>query len=360
MDGKLHKKIEDRIEKGTLRSLSSFEGMTDFFSNDYLGLSSEKLNSVDGSFGATGSRLISGTSLGMIEVEDSIAAFFKSESSLMFNSGYDANLGFFSSVPQRGDTILYDELIHASVRDGIRLSLANGVSFKHNDVEDLKSKMERSKGAVYIAIESLYSMDGDIAPLTEIATLAKENGAYLMVDEAHACGVFGESGRGLVSELGFDDLVFAKLVTFGKGYGSHGACILGSYQLIQYLVNFARSFIYTTALPTSVFVRNLSVLISELVAERQKELHENIAYFRANYSSSKLISDLKSPIQIVEVGSVDATRRIAEKLQELKIAIKPIYSPTVAEGKERLRICIHSFNTSKEIDDLIIGISSEK
>lgn len=352
MDGKLHKKIQDRIEKGTLRSLSSFGGMTDFYSNDYLGLSNELFDSKSVGFGSTGSRLISGNLAEMLQIEESVAGFFNFESSLMFNSGYDANLGLFSSVPQRGDTILYDELIHASVRDGVRLSLANGISFKHNDIDDLKQKILRSNGTIYVAVESLYSMDGDLAPLSELAALAEENGAYLIVDEAHACGVFGESGRGLVSELNLESKVFAKLVTFGKGYGSHGACVLGSSDLIQYLVNFARSFIYTTALPVSVFERNLSVLTSSLISTRQVELNRNIDYFRSIYSSSMLISNLKSPIQIIEIGDIQSTRKIADNFQKLNIAIKPIYSPTVAEGKERLRICIHSFNSKEEIDTL--------
>jgi len=356
LDEKLHKKIEDRIEKGTLRSLSSFEGMVDFLSNDYLGFSKEIFEDKHESFGATGSRLISGNSEGMIQVEESIARFFLVESALMFNSGYDANIGLFSSVPQRGDTVIYDELIHASVRDGIRLSLANGISFKHNDVDDLERKIERSVGAVYIAIESLYSMDGDIAPLSEISNLAEQKNAYLIVDEAHACGVFGDSGKGLVSELNLESKVFAKLVTFGKAYGSHGGCVLGNSDLTQFLSNFSRSFIFTTALPHTVFDRNLSVLTSSLVSERQGQLRQNIEYFRSSYDGPELISDERSSIQIIEIGNVESTRELADKIQGMGIAIKPIYSPTVAEGRERLRICIHSFNTKEEIEALTAAL----
>jgi 8-amino-7-oxononanoate synthase len=353
LDERLHKKIEDRIEKGTLRSLSSFDGMTDFFSNDYLGLSKEDFSSETSSYGATGSRLISGTSSRMLEIESEIAQFFDVQSSLMFNSGYDANLGLFSSIPQRGDTILYDELIHASVRDGIRLSHAKAISFKHNDIEDLSAKFERSEGSIYVAVESLYSMDGDCAPLKELAALCENKNTYLIVDEAHACGVFGESGKGLVFELGLTDSVFARLVTFGKAYGSHGACVLGSSNLIQYLYNFARSFIYTTALPESVFERNLKLVCSGLISYRRNELNSNLVYFRSNFQHSGLISNEMSPIQILEIGSIEVTKRIAEKIQALNIAVKPIYSPTVAEGKERLRICIHSYNTTEELDALI-------
>lgn len=353
MDERLYRKLEDRIERGTVRSLSSFVGMTDFFSNDYLGLAKEVFSFETSSFGSTGSRLISGTSARMLEIESEIAQFFDVEASLMFNSGYDANLGFFSSVPQRGDTILYDELIHASVRDGIRLSHANSISFKHNDAEDLAAKIERSKHSIYVAVESLYSMDGDYAPLEELAALCENGNAYLIVDEAHACGVFGENGKGLVSDLGLMDSVFARLVTFGKAYGSHGACVLGRSDLIQYLYNFARSFIYTTALPEYVFERNLKLVCSSLISKRQIELNFNLLYFRSNFHDSGLISDEMSPIQILEIGSIEETKIIAEKIQALNIALKPIYSPTVAEGKERLRICIHSYNTKAELDALI-------
>lgn len=353
MDQRLHKKLEDRIEKGTLRSLSSFDGMIDFFSNDYLGLSKEDFSCEISSYGATGSRLISGTTPRMLEIESEIAQIFAVQSSLMFNSGYDANLGLFSSIPQRGDTILYDEFIHASVRDGIRLSHAKTISFRHNDIEDLSAKIERSDGSIYVAVESLYSMDGDFAPIKKLAVLCKSRNAYLIVDEAHACGVFGENGKGLVFELGLTHLVFARLVTFGKAYGSHGACVLGSSDLIQYLYNFARSFIYTTALPESVFERNLKLASSGVASNRRMKLNSNLVYFRSNFYHSGLISNEMSPIQIIEFGSIEATKTVAEKIQALNIAVKPIYSPTVTEGKERLRICIHSFNTKQELDALI-------
>ena len=239
------------------------------------------------------------------------------------------------------------------MRDGIRLSHAKTISFRHNDIEDLSAKIERSDGSIYVAVESLYSMDGDFAPIKKLAVLCKSRNAYLIVDEAHACGVFGENGKGLVFELGLSHLVFARLVTFGKAYGSHGACVLGSSDLIQYLYNFARSFIYTTALPESVFERNLKLASSGLASNRRIKLNSNLVYFRSNFYHSGLISNEMSPIQIIEFGSIEATKTVAEKIQALNIAVKPIYSPTVTEGKERLRICIHSFNTKQELDALI-------
>ena len=357
MDQKLLNKLIKRKEEGTLRSLSSFEGMIDFFSNDYLGLSKVSIKE-EHTHGATGSRLISGTSSFALEVEKEFANFFKEENALLFNSGYDANVGFFSSIPQRGDTILYDEFIHASVRDGIRLSFAQSFSFLHNNVEDLENRIINAKGTVYVAVESLYSMDGDIVPLREVHRLCEKYDAYLVIDEAHSSGVYGESGKGLVNALQLEGKVFARLVTFGKAYGSHGAMILGSNDLCQFLSNFARSFIYTTALPDATVARNAAMVKMSDLNERRKSLQENLQYFRAHFQHEGLISEVNSPIQILQLGSVELTSEIAEKMQSNNIAIKPVFSPTIQKGKERLRLCIHSFNSFTEIDQLIEFLKS--
>ncbi|HIP31935.1 MAG TPA: pyridoxal phosphate-dependent aminotransferase family protein [Crocinitomicaceae bacterium] len=352
MDQRLLNKLITREKEGTLRSLSHFEGFTDFFSNDYLGLASVD-SSTNLSHASTGSRLISGTSKIALNAEKELAEFFKSESALLFNSGYDANLGFFSSVPQRGDTIIYDELIHASVRDGIRLSFANQSSFSHNDAADLTKKIKSAKGTIYVAIEALYSMDGDLSPLRAIQKVCQENNAYLIVDEAHSVGVFGEDGRGFVAALELENKIFARLVTFGKAYGSHGAVIFGSEKLTQFLSNFSRSFIYTTALPDSTVNRNLSAVLTIDINDRRRKLQLNLAYFRKNFKHSGLLSEVNSPIQILQIGDVELTNAIANKLQKNKLAVKPIFSPTVALGQERLRLCFHTFNTFSEIDLLI-------
>ncbi|MDX2361081.1 MAG: pyridoxal phosphate-dependent aminotransferase family protein [Crocinitomicaceae bacterium] len=349
MDQKLKNKLSKRIEKGTLRSLSHFEGYTDFFSNDYLGLAKEKTEPSSDSFGGTGSRLISGTTKEILNSEAQIASFFNAEAGLMFNSGYDANLGIFSAIPQRGDTIIYDELIHASVRDGMRLSFAGNQSFKHNDLIDLEKKIKKASGTIYVAVESLYSMDGDLASLSEINQICKKYNAYLIVDEAHAAGIFGDQGKGLVNDLNLETDVFARLVTFGKAYGSHGGCVLGSKELIQFVSNFARSFIYTTALPEYVYQRNAQLISLDLLEERRKNLVNNLHLFRSQLIDDRLISNPNSPIQIFQIGDIDETQWLAEKLLENKIAVKPIYSPTVAVGTERLRLCLHSFNTEEQI-----------
>lgn len=352
MDQKLQNKINKRIEEGTFRSLSSFDGFVDFFSNDYLGLSRLKLEKSSEIEGSTGSRLISGTTKISLAAEQKLASFFEVESALIYNSGYDANVGFFSSVPQRGDTVVYDEFVHASVRDGIRMSYCNSISFKHNDVEDLSKKIEGTEGVIYVAIESLYSMDGDFAPLKEISEICTDKSVYLIVDEAHAVGVFGENGKGLVDNMGISSAVFARLITFGKAYGSHGAAILGSQELKDFLINFSRSFIYTTALPPDSYLRITQVIDNELNNLNRKKLDFVIHYFRTQLTDFTFLSDELSPIQLLIIGDIEKTKYVAQLIQNQNIAVKPIFPPTVPIGREGIRICLHAFNTKEEIDTL--------
>lgn len=354
MDKKLHKLLSDRQQKGTLRSLSSFEGRTDFFSNDYLGFAAQSIEAATS--GSTGSRLLSGNSVHYEALESQIAAFFDAPACLHFNSGYDANLGIFSSIPQKGDLILYDEYIHASVRDGVRLSWARSFSFRHNDLEHLEQRLKAAEGmTVYVAVEALYSMDGDFAPLSELVSLTEKYGAYLIVDEAHSGGVYGEEGRGRVHELGLQDQVFLRLMTFGKAYGSHGACILCEEGLKSFLINYCRPFIYSTALPEFVVAHNLERLTAETGKSRRAQLQQNIQLFRELYAGVSP-SAPDSPIQIVSYNDVQATRDAAQRIQENGYAVKPIYAPTVPEGKERLRICIHTFNTEEDIRGLVAAL----
>lgn len=347
MDQKLKHKLNKRIEEGTLRSLSHFDGI-DFYSNDYLGLANKSETNSVLKYGSTGSRLISGNSIEAIDCETFLANHFIVEAALVFNSGYDANIGLFSSVPQRGDTVLYDEMIHASIRDGIRLSFANSFVFKHNEMLHLEENLKKATGSIYIAIESLYSMNGDLAKINEILLLAKKYNANLIVDEAHACGVYGNEGRGLCEEFSDHKSLFARVITFGKAYGAHGACVLGSEELKTYLINFARSFIYTTALPPIAYRRIVEMVSLNCEGER-KYLMENISFFRKSIKSKRLISDMMSPIQMLRVGDVEKTKELAEILQNNGIALKPIYSPTVSKGDEGIRICIHAFNSQLEI-----------
>ena len=351
----LYKKLAERKAQNIYRTLRLSEGKIDFCSNDYLGLGRNPLMKITGpeaAHASTGSRLLTGNYPLMEETEKLIGMFHQSEAALIFNSGYDANLGLFSCVPQRGDTVLYDYLSHASIRDGIRLSFAEAFSFAHNDIDDLEKKLKTAKGNIFVVTESVFSMDGDIAPLKEIANLCTQYGASLVVDEAHATGVLGEKGEGLVQQLKLEENCFARIHTFGKALGSHGAVVLGSNQLKEYLVNFSRAFIYTTALPEIAIasIKRAYELFPGMNQERN-QLHELIRFFgESKLRFDKIISN--TPIQAVLVPGNDEVKAIAAELQKAGLDVRPIVYPTVPKGSERLRIVLHAFNTIAELNQL--------
>lgn len=370
---KLLQKLRARIVNNSLRQLTNSSPQVDFSSNDYLGFAQSELifdethhYLLDHNFkvnGATGSRLLSGNYLLYEKTEEFIAQFHQSESALIFNSGYDANVGFFSSVPQKGDLILYDELCHASIRDGILLSNAKAYKFSHNDFEDLERLIVNSISSnIYIVTESVFSMDGDTPNLEELTQLSAKHNCYLVIDEAHALGVFGAKGEGLVQMLGLQHLVFARIMTFGKGLGCHGAAILGSQELKQYLVNFARSFIYTTGLsPHSV----ATILVAFQFLEKEKKsilaLRENIVHFNQEKNMlglKPLFVRSKSAIHSVIIPGNERAKSIAKQIQENGFDVKAILSPTVPEGQERLRFCLHSYNSKEEISEVLTLLST--
>lgn len=372
---KLQQKLDKREENASLRKLSSPKNAIDFSSNDYLGYSKSKeifeathqflINRNIFQNGATGSRLLTGNHSLYQEAEDFISNFHNAEMALIFNSGYDANLGFFGSIPQRGDIILYDEYCHASIRDGMQLSYAKSFKFIHNDLEDLEALLEKyseNESLIYIVTESVFSMDGDSPDLEKMALIAEKFNAYLVVDEAHALGVFGEKGEGLVQHLNLESKIFARIMTYGKGLGCHGAAILGTKQLKEYLVNFSRSFIYTTGLsPHSV----ASILIAYQFLSKEKmaleKLRENIAHFNQEkqlLSLKQLFVRNKSAIQSAIIPGNEKVKSIALKLQEKGFDVKAILSPTVPEGQERLRFCLHSYTTKQEISEVLKLLSS--
>ncbi|AUC16898.1 8-amino-7-oxononanoate synthase [Tenacibaculum sp. SZ-18] len=363
---KLIHKLNQRIESNSLRSLDSSTDLIDFYSNDYLGFAqSEEIFNLTHDLllkeniklnGATGSRLISGNHFLYQITEEHIAQFHKTEKALLFNSGYDANVGFFSAIPQRGDVIFYDELIHASIRDGIQLSKAKAYKFKHNDIAHLQELLNRfDYDNAYIITESVFSMDGDSANLIDFIEISSKDNTFLIVDEAHALGVFGKNGAGLVQELGIEDKVFARITTYGKALGCHGAAILGSKNLYDFLVNFSRSFIYTTGLsPHSV--ATIRVAYEQLIPNKINVLKDKITHFKSELKrlelEHKFISS-SSAIQCCIVSSPEKTKDLAKNLQQKGFNVKPILSPTVPEGQERLRICLHSFNSDEEITRIL-------
>ena len=374
----LTSKLEQRIENNSLRKLALLNNRIDFASNDYIGFAkSETIFNETHSYliensmlqnGATGSRLLSGNHKIYQEAENHIAKFHQVESALIFNSGYDANVGFFSTVPQKGDLILFDELSHASIRDGIQLSNAKSYKFKHNDFEDLErlllklSTDNQQPTPIFIVTESVFSMDGDCPNLEELVKLSEKYHCHLVIDEAHALGVFGEYGKGVIQMLRLQDAVFARIVTFGKGLGCHGAAILGSQKLTDYLVNFARSFIYTTGLsPHSV----ATILVAYQHLETEKQALENLRENSIHFNQEKNLLGLKpifvrskSAIQSAIIPGNENVKNIANQLQEKGFDVKAILYPTVPEGQERLRFCLHSFNSKEEISEVLKLLSA--
>ncbi|MDX1318436.1 MAG: aminotransferase class I/II-fold pyridoxal phosphate-dependent enzyme, partial [Xanthomarina gelatinilytica] len=285
---------------------------------------------------------------------------------LIFNSGYNANLGFFASVPQRGDIILYDEYIHASIRDGIGMSHAKSYKYRHNDLKHLdemlkrlstdKAGVQHNPSVIYVVTESVFSMDGDAPDIASLIHISKQHQAYLVIDEAHATGVFGKNGEGLLQELGLENEVFARIITFGKALGSHGAAILGSKALTQYLINFARPFIYTTALPPHSLMTIKSVYIELPKTHEISKLKENITLFKEEILKNNLQNhfiESQSAIQSCLILGNENVKAISNQLIKKGFDVKPILSPTVPKGKERLRFCLHNFNSETEIKEVI-------
>jgi 8-amino-7-oxononanoate synthase len=364
----INKRLAERQKASSYRTLKPENILIDFCSNDYLGFAhslalknkiDEEINNHQYLNGSTGSRLISGNLAYSESLEQEIANLFKAEAGLLFNSGYDANVGLLSSLPQRGDTVITDELIHASIIDGARLSHANRYTFKHNDLISLESKLQHAKGICYVVIESIYSMDGDTPPLVEILDLTEKYGANLIVDEAHAVGLYN---TGIVTQLKLQDRVFARVITFGKALGCHGAIVLGSNILRQYLINFARSFIYTTAAPFHQLAC-IKIAFNELqIADYQTNtLRDIINLFKRMIKLSTTpyqLIESDSSIQCILLNSNQKAIEVATHLQKQGLDVRAILSPTVPLGSERIRICLHTFNTVDEVTSLTNQINN--
>lgn len=356
----LDKKLNEREQNHSLRSLTmKVNDRVDFCGNDYLGIVKnkliEKLMTPRLSHGSTGSRLLSGNYELIEETEKMIADFHQAETGLLFNSGFDANTGLLSCVPQKNDTILYDQLSHASLRDGIRLSFANSFSFFHNDIQDLEKKLRSVNNGhqKFIVTESVFSMDGDMAPLREISGLCEKFDAALIVDEAHATGVIGSKGEGLVQQLNLQDKCLARIHTFGKACGVHGAIILGSEKLKKYLINFSRQFIYSTALPpASVEAIKVSYKIFPSMQKERKQLQELTQLFKKPVSELPILKS-ETPIQAVIIPGNEEVKSIAKICHENNFDVRPILYPTVPKGQERLRIVLHAFNSCNEVTALL-------
>ena len=364
---KLKQKLILRKNNLKLRRLQECANTkVDFYSNDYLGLAQSQLiydkahqyicENITQCNGATGSRLISGNSYLHEELEQKIKNTHQSAAALLFNSGFDANLGLFACIGQRHDVFLYDELVHASIHDGMRLSFAKAFAYEHNNLHELEQKLcqhSQDKDKIcYVVTESVFSMDGDCPDLRQMLALCTKYNAYLIVDEAHAVGVFG---YGLVDKLGIVNDVFATIITFGKALGCHGAVILSSQQLKEYLINYARSFIYTTAMPAHALA-TIKFAYAQLHSKENEELLNLIAYFKYTYKKLALepffiVSD--SAIQSCIIPGEKRVLQCAQHLINKGYNVKAIIAPTVATKHERLRFCLHSFNSKKQIKSVL-------
>ena len=348
---RFEKKLRKRQQEGILRKLPSTGVGIDFTSNDYLGYAQsqtlrkrvlEKIQDIP--LGSTGSRLLTGNSFIAEQLEESLAHFFAAEAALLFSSGYTLNLGLLSTIAEKSDTILMDQNVHVSIKQGAKASGARCFYFRHNDTSHLEKRLEQAQGIVFVVVESVYSMDGDITPLSEIIHLTEKYHAHLIVDEAHAVGVIGEKGRGILSKPNWQKKVFAKVITFGKALGVQGAALMGSTLLKEYMINFCHPLIYTTA-PSYHTLISIKEALAFLQEERNlKELRTNITFF------NRKMNILHHPTAVYSFTmNKTLLRKTSDYLREQKILVNPIFSPTVRKGSERLRVCIHAFNTKDEI-----------
>lgn len=369
----LSKKLAHRKSEDAFRSLSLTGEGIDFSSNDYLGLSKTEdlyerahqrlIGSGIQKSGAGGSRLLTGNHALYQQAESLLTTVHDCEAALIYPSGYMANVGLLGAIANRECVILYDSLSHASIREAVGFSNAKAYKFAHNDLDHLEQlicKYKDSSTEIFVVTESVFSMDGDSPDLPELAALCKKYNCYGILDEAHAVGVYGKQGAGLAVASNLAHSFFARVVTFGKALGCHGAAVLGSKQLIEYLINFSRPFIYTTGLApiavATIVEGYLWMQNSEQFIQRQKKLYRNIALLRLHLKNNGLTEyfiDSNSPIQCCIVSENSKAKALAAALQHKELDVRPILAPTVPKGQERLRICIHSFNTEAQINTLV-------
>ncbi len=347
--------IDDDGLRRTLRPPSGI----DLCSNDYLGLAGHprlKQRMADAvmaeGVGSTGSRLLRGERSGFARVEEKFARFKGAERSVYFSSGYLANLAVLTTLSEAGDVIFSDERNHASLIDGARLSRARRVVFPHNDVAELERLLreDTGEGQKFVVVESLFSMDGDQAPLPEYAALCRAAGAELIVDEAHAVGVYGESGRGLAGD------VFVSINTAGKALGVSGAFVAGSADAIEYLIQRARPFIFSTApLPAIAAALEASLEVIDMEPERRDRL-----LARARYLRERLGLEGDSPVIPIIIGENEHAVAVAHELQAAGFDVRAIRPPTVPVGTARLRVTVNQGLSEEMLDRFVeaLGVAT--
>ncbi|RST59091.1 8-amino-7-oxononanoate synthase [Siminovitchia terrae] len=368
LDRDLNQRLNKRKAAGLYRKLKAMDTAMDgkretvFSSNDYLGLANDiqlirQAKSVlhDFGVGSSGSRLTTGNTRWHEKLEKRIAAFKQTEAALLFSSGYLANIGVLSSLPEQGDVILSDELNHASIIDGCRLSRAGTVVYKHVDMDDLEEKLKQTQSyhRRFIVTDGVFSMDGTIAPLDRIVGLARHYQAYVIVDDAHATGVLGENGRGTSEYFNVSpDVVIG---TLSKAVGTEGGFVAGSHQLIDFLLNHARTFIFQTAIPPSSCAASYAALeIVEADKEKRRGLFSKAKKVKSALSDMGYqVKGGATSIIPVLIGEAAKSVLFSQKLQEKRIYAPAIRPPTVPVGESRIRLTVTAGHSSEEIDYLL-------
>lgn len=375
LDDILSSKLAEREAKSQLRERLSLQSsqanqvkiegqkFLNFSSNDYLGLAnnSETIAAVKkqldkSGFGSGASHLVTGHHKIHDELETAVADFLQRDSAISFSTGYMANLSILQSLAQKGDLIVADKLNHASLIDGVKLSDAQSTRYPHCNLSILEARLKKSASNKWVVTDSVFSMDGDIAPLDEIAGLCSKYQANLIVDDAHGFGVLGETGRGCIEHFGLSQSELPVLMgTFGKALGGFGAFVSGSHKLTSYLVQFARAYIYTTALPAGVAAANYFNL--SLIGDNQSfrtKLLQNIEYFKQQCAAKRIcLLPSQTAIQPLVIGDSKKLMELDQKLKQKSILVGAIRSPTVPRNSDRLRITLSATHSFEQIDFLV-------
>ena len=343
------------------------QSLINFCSNDYLGLAGHKsiakaLQAGADTYGtgSGASHLISGHSAAHQQLEEQLAEFTGRPRALLFSTGYMANMGIINALVGRHDLVLQDQLNHASLIDGGRLSRAIFKRYKHNNTEHLQSQLKHHEGdRKLIVTDGVFSMDGELAPLAAISKVAEQSNAWLMVDDAHGLGVLGATGAGIVQEhdLSIDEVPIL-MGTLGKSFGTFGAFVAGSEALIETLIQFARSYIYTTALPPAIAcATSASLAIVRQEQWRRDHLNALIQRFRHGANALGLqLMDSYTPIQPVLINDDQLVMTVSQQLRAKGFMVGAIRPPTVPKGSGRLRICLSASHTEQQIDQLLIAL----
>lgn len=347
--------------------VSDGKALLSFCSNDYLGLANhpatiEALRNAlpETGLGGAASHLICGHHDAHHALEQRLAAFTGRSSALFFSTGYMANMGVISALAGRGDTIFSDRLNHASIIDGCILSRARVRRYGHGDVAALESMLAETSGHKLVVTDGVFSMDGDVAPLTELARVCRRHDALLVVDDAHGLGVLGPQGRGSVAELGLSEEEVPVLIgTLGKAVGTSGAFVAGPALLIDYLVQKARTYIYTTAMPPALAVATCASLdVIERDDDRRAHVLGLVSRFRREASAMEYaLMDSRTPIQPIMVGDNWSALALSRALEARGLLVSAIRPPTVPEGEARLRVTFSAAHTEADLDRLLQGLS---